>query len=81
MGITEPTKSQLFDFFVNRVLVAVGTELVKFQPAGGVAAVLGGGVTRHPFRPLVGVGTTLGTFKRDDDTNALLGCHNSNGSY
>ena len=74
-------RSRLFDFLVNGVFVAMGAELLEFYPAGGVAAVFGGGVTRHPFRPLVGVGTTLGTFKRDDNTNALLGCHNSNGSY
>lgn len=66
----------LFDFFVVSVLVAVGAELFEFEPGGGVATVLHGGVTRNTWRTFVGVGATLSTFQRNDDSYALILSHN-----
>jgi hypothetical protein len=51
---------QLFRFFVNRVLVAVGTELFQLHPSSGIATVLRRGVPRHTGRSLIRVGATLG---------------------
>lgn len=60
---------------MHRVLVAVRTELLQFNPVRRITTILGSGVTRNPWRPLVGIRPTLSTFQRDDDTDSLC-CHN-----
>ncbi len=64
-------RAKLLDFFVRRVLVAMGAELLQFQPCSGVATVFLSGVAGNPSGTLVGVGTALGTFQRDNDSDAL----------
>ena len=61
----------LLNLFMNRVLVAMGTELFQFDPVGGIPTVLGGGVARHSGRSLVRIGAALSTLQRNNDTNAL----------
>jgi len=63
------------DLLVVRALVAVRAELLQFEPFGGVAAVLLGGVTRHTRRPLGGVGPAFGALKSDHEPDALVFCH------
>ena len=53
----------------------MGAELLEFQPFGGVAAVLLGGVTGHTGRPLGGVGPAFGALKSDHDPDALVFGH------
>ena len=67
--------SDSLDFLVNGRLVAVGTELLQFQPFGGVAAVLLSGVTGHTWRPLGGVGPAFGALESDHDPDALVFSH------
>lgn len=71
------SNSTLFDFFVDCVLITVGTELLQFQTVGGVATILRAGITRNPRRSFVGIGATLGTLKRNNNADALLASHNS----
>lgn len=61
----------LFGFFVNRMFVAMGAELLEFHPSRGVAAVFLGRVSGHAVRPLVRVGATLGAFEGHNNANAL----------
>ena len=63
------------DFLVHRGAVAVGAELFEFQPFGGVAAVLLGGVTGHTRGPLGGIGPALGALKSDHEPDALVFGH------
>jgi hypothetical protein len=65
----------LFDLFVNGVLITVGTELFQFDPRCGVTPILFGGVTRDPRRTLIQVGSTFGTFQRNDNSYALIFSH------
>ena len=53
-------------------LVAVGTELLDFQPFGGVPAVLLGGVAGHTGRALGGIGPAFGALESDHDPDALV---------
>jgi hypothetical protein len=54
--------SRLFGFFVDRVLVAMGTEFFQFQPCRGVTTVFHGGIAVNAVGSLIGVAATLGTF-------------------
>jgi hypothetical protein len=56
---------------VGRVLVAVGTELVQFEPSRGVTAVFGGGIAGNTGGALVRIGAALRAFQRDNNANAL----------
>jgi hypothetical protein len=56
---------------MDGVLVAVGAEFLQLQSVGRVPTILGTGVARHSGRSLIRIGATLGTFQRNDDTNAL----------
>lgn len=51
---------RLLDFFMYRVLIAVGTKLFQLNAAGGITTIFLGGVPRNPIRPLIGIGATLG---------------------
>ena len=63
------------DFLVNRGLVAMGAELLQFNPLGGVAAVLLGGVAGHTGGTLRGVGPAFGALKSDHEPDALVFGH------
>ena len=63
------------DFLVNRGLVAMGAELLQFNPLGGVAAVLLGGVTRHPRTAFGGIGPAFRALEGDHDPDALVFGH------
>ena len=63
------------DLLMNSGAVAMGAELLQFQPFGGVAAILLGGVTRHTRRTLGGVGPALGALKSDNEPDALVFGH------
>ena len=65
----------LLGFFVSGVLIAVGAELVQFQPCCCVTAILHRSVSRHPIRSLVGVRTTLRTFQRNNNSDAFALSH------
>jgi hypothetical protein len=52
----------LFDFFVNRVLVAVGTKLLQFHPPGGVPTIFHRGIARNSGGALIWVRSALGAF-------------------
>lgn len=69
--------SHLFDLFVNRMLITVGTELFQLHPICGIPAVLLGGVAGNPRRALGQIAPTLGTLYRNDDANALILSHDS----
>jgi hypothetical protein len=56
---------------MHRVLITVRTKFLQLQPSGGVPAVFGGAVTGNPGRSLVEIGSTLGAFQGDNETNAL----------
>ena len=51
------------------------TELLDFQPFGGVSTVLFSGVARHPWRPLGGIGPAFVALKSDHDPDALVFGH------
>ncbi len=53
------------------MLVAMRAKLAQFQTRRGIAAVLGGGVTGNTSRSLVGIGTALRTFQRNNDANTF----------
>jgi len=53
----------LLNFFMHRVLVAVGAKLFQLDAARGVTTILLSRIPRNPIRPLVGVGATLGALK------------------
>jgi len=53
----------------------MGAELLQFQPFGGVAAILLGGVTGHTRRTLGGVGPAFGALKSDNEPDALVFGH------
>lgn len=55
----------------------MGAELVEFYSVGRVSTVLGSGIPRHTSRSLVWIGTTLSTFQRNNDPNALSHSLNS----
>lgn len=67
---------RLFDFFVDRVGVAMRAELFQLQAAGRIATVLGGSVAGNSWRSLIEIAATLGTLKRNDNSDALLASHN-----
>jgi hypothetical protein len=71
----EPRRTASLDLLVDSGAVAMGTELLQFQPFGGVAAVLLGCVPRHTRRPLGGVGPAFGALKSDNDPDALVFGH------
>jgi hypothetical protein len=66
----------LFNFLVNRVLIAMRTKLVEFQPTGGIPTIFHGRVAGHTGRSLVGIGAALGTFQRDNNTDPFVLSHN-----
>lgn len=66
---------QLFNFFVDGVLVAVRAEFFQFQAGRGVAAVFHCGVTGHTCRPLIGISTTFCAFQGDDEPGSFCLCH------
>jgi hypothetical protein len=59
---TQTAAAELFGFFVDCVLVAVGTEFVQFQPGGGVTTVFHRGIAVHTIGTLIGIAATFGTF-------------------
>jgi len=61
---------------MRRMLVAVGTELIEFDPSGGVATIFGRGIPRNPWRSLVGISATLSAFQCDYDANTFILSHN-----
>jgi len=63
------------DLFMDRGLVAVGAELLQFNPFGGVPAVLLGGVTGHTGGTLGGIGPAFGALESDHDPDALVFGH------
>lgn len=71
MQLTRDNEGKLFDFFVDRMLIAIAAELLELNSGGGIAAVLTGGVARDSWRSLVGVCPTLSTFQGNNLTDAL----------
>ena len=65
----------LFDFAMDSMLVAVGTELAQLHAGRGVTTVLHGGVARNSRRTLVRIGPALGTFERNYNSYAFTFCH------
>lgn len=61
----------LLRLFVNRMLIAMGAELLQLHAPSGIAAILLGGVARNPSRSLVGVRATLGTLQRDHNADTF----------
>lgn len=49
----------LFNFLVNRMLVAMGAKLFQLQAVGCIASVLGGGVTGYPWRSLIRIASAF----------------------
>ncbi len=61
---------------MNGVLVAMGAELLKFQPGRSVAAVFLSRVARHARRPLIRVGAALRALQCNDDPYVFSLSHN-----
>jgi len=61
----------LLNFFMHRVLVAVGAKLFQLDAAGSITTIFLSGIPRNPVRPLIGVGATLGALKGNYQTNAF----------
>lgn len=60
---------------MNRVTVAVATELLDFESSGGIATVFAGGVTGHTLGTFVGIRATFGAFDGDRNADAFFACH------
>jgi hypothetical protein len=54
--------AKLLDFLVNRMAVAVGTELLQFQSSRRIAAVFAGGIAGDTGRSLAGIAATFSAF-------------------
>lgn len=61
---------------MDSVRVAVGAELLDFEPPGGVPTVFASGITGYAVRTLVGIGATFGAFHGDGNADAFFACHN-----
>ena len=61
---------------MNGVSIAVSTEFFQLHSASGIATIFHRRITGYTRGTFIGVGTTLGTFQGDNDTNAFLACHN-----
>ena len=60
---------------MDRVLVAVGTELLQLHATGGVPAVLLGGVAGYAGGPLTDIGPALGAFQGDSNADVFTLSH------
>ena len=60
---------------MDRVLVAVGTELLQLHATGGVPAILGGGVAGYAGGPLTDIGPALGAFQGDSNADVFTLSH------
>ena len=58
-------RTELLNFFVHGVLVAVGAELFQLNAAGSVTTIFLSGIPRNSVGPLVGIGATLGALQCD----------------
>jgi hypothetical protein len=70
-------RTSLLDLFVDRVGVAVGTELLEFQTGSGVTTVFHRGIAGDTSRTLVQVSAALHAFQGDDDPYAFTLSHDS----
>jgi hypothetical protein len=60
------TKVCLFNFFVDGMLIAVGTVFLDFQSAGGITTVFAGGVAGNAGATLIGITAAFRAFYGDD---------------
>jgi hypothetical protein len=60
------TKVCLFNFFVDGMLIAVGTEFLDFQSAGSITTVFAGGVAGNAGATLIGITAAFRAFYGDD---------------
>ena len=66
-------RSELFNLFVDGVLIAVGAEFLQLHATRRVATVFLGGVPRYTVGTLVRISPALCTFQSNDEADAF--CH------